>query len=184
MPLSTRIASTALDVALSSLSASGGIQIVNTSAEERTAWHDLLPAFVERCRTWKHSATACEYRTNGRVPASADLNESPLCSCAGGNPSPEFLKNPAWQPFARYATRAALSPLFAVSYLESVGSVKLSIEKGLEIYFSKKYCLCCGKRGKMLACSRCKLAWYCSAACQKVHWPEHKTYCGKTDALG
>ena len=27
-------------------------------------------------------------------------------------------------------------------------------------------------------CSKCKMAKYCSASCQKEHWPEHKKACG------
>eukprot|EP01094_Clydonella_sp_ATCC50884_P011220 TRINITY_DN21015_c0_g1_i1.p1 TRINITY_DN21015_c0_g1~~TRINITY_DN21015_c0_g1_i1.p1 ORF type:complete len:416 (+),score=97.65 TRINITY_DN21015_c0_g1_i1:52-1248(+) len=33
------------------------------------------------------------------------------------------------------------------------------------------------KGGKLLACSRCKSVRYCSAACQRKHWPEHKKLC-------
>ena len=31
----------------------------------------------------------------------------------------------------------------------------------------------------LLRCSRCKVAWYCSAGHQREHWPEHKGECGK-----
>lgn len=27
-------------------------------------------------------------------------------------------------------------------------------------------------------CSKCKMGKYCSAACQKEHWPQHKKVCG------
>jgi len=30
---------------------------------------------------------------------------------------------------------------------------------------------------KEMRCGRCKLVIYCSAACQKAHWPDHKGYC-------
>ena len=177
MPLSTRIASDALGAALSKLSAAG-LQVVKTSAEELTAWRDLLPAFVERCRTWEHSATSCEYKSNG-VPASTNPNESPLCSCAVGNYSPEFLENPTWRPFAKFVARAALSPLFAVSYLESVGS--FIIKGALESSNKKKECLSCQKGGKLLFCGQCRKAAYCSTTCQKAHWSTHKD-CKKTDS--
>ncbi|KAG2425594.1 hypothetical protein HXX76_013637 [Chlamydomonas incerta] len=32
---------------------------------------------------------------------------------------------------------------------------------------------------RLLRCSRCDAARYCSAACQKAHWPEHKGKCGR-----
>ena len=179
MPLSTRIASDALDAALSNLF-DAGLQVMNTSAEELTAWRDLLPAFVERCRTWEHSATACEYKANG-VPASTDPNESPLCSCPVGNYSPEFLKKPTWRPFAKFVARAALSPLFAVSYLEPVGYTRV-MEHAAGPLSNPKGCLSCRKEGKLLLCGRCKQASYCSAVCQKKHWSQHKKACKKPDA--
>lgn len=41
-------------------------------------------------------------------------------------------------------------------------------------------CNCCLKRaeGKLLRCSGCRLAFYCSPACQKMEWPSHKRECG------
>jgi hypothetical protein len=39
-------------------------------------------------------------------------------------------------------------------------------------------CSYCGKGGaKLLKCSACKGAVYCSRDCQKRHWPKHKAAC-------
>lgn len=38
-------------------------------------------------------------------------------------------------------------------------------------------CMVCGVTGSMSKCSRCRKAYYCSAACQKVHWQYHKKIC-------
>ncbi|KAJ7624460.1 hypothetical protein FB45DRAFT_1086110, partial [Roridomyces roridus] len=39
----------------------------------------------------------------------------------------------------------------------------------------------CGRKeeriGQWQKCSGCKLVWYCSRTCQKMHWPEHKEPC-------
>jgi SET and MYND domain-containing protein len=41
-------------------------------------------------------------------------------------------------------------------------------------------CNCCMKKAetKLLRCSGCHRAFYCSAACQKLEWPSHKRECG------
>jgi hypothetical protein len=50
---------------------------------------------------------------------------------------------------------------------------------------SLKACAMCVKplsSGLPARCSGCKAAYYCSAACQKKHWPEHKTLCKASSA--
>eukprot|EP01105_Mastigella_eilhardi_P019181 TRINITY_DN449_c0_g3_i1.p1 TRINITY_DN449_c0_g3~~TRINITY_DN449_c0_g3_i1.p1 ORF type:complete len:259 (-),score=88.03 TRINITY_DN449_c0_g3_i1:55-831(-) len=37
-------------------------------------------------------------------------------------------------------------------------------------------CASCGGKG-LLACSRCKSAFYCSQSCQRAAWPQHKPVC-------
>ncbi|KAJ7695939.1 hypothetical protein B0H17DRAFT_1131132 [Mycena rosella] len=34
---------------------------------------------------------------------------------------------------------------------------------------------------KMLTCARCKMTFYCGAACQKAHWRTHKPVCGSVE---
>lgn len=41
-------------------------------------------------------------------------------------------------------------------------------------------CACCGKPGKTSKCGRCGSTGYCSQACQKKHWREHKSNCELT----
>eukprot|EP00727_Mastigamoeba_balamuthi_P004399 m51a1_g13958 hypothetical protein (198) ;mRNA; f:949106-949893 len=39
-------------------------------------------------------------------------------------------------------------------------------------------CAVCGKtQSAMMRCSRCRTVEYCSAACQKQDWPQHKQHC-------
>jgi hypothetical protein len=41
-----------------------------------------------------------------------------------------------------------------------------------------KVCKTCEScEGKMLTCAGCKFEYYCSAACQKKDWPNHKAVC-------
>ena len=37
------------------------------------------------------------------------------------------------------------------------------------------------KTAKLLACGRCREVEYCSPACQKKDWPQHKRVCRKVD---
>jgi hypothetical protein len=41
-------------------------------------------------------------------------------------------------------------------------------------------CTCCNElkvATEFKKCSNCKVAYYCSAECQKKHWKQHKSYC-------
>lgn len=80
-------------------------------------WRRALPALAERCRRdWQHQATCGYQQTGAALPTAKD--QSPLCSCGEGQVGAEFHRNAAWAPFAKYATRIALMPIFPVLYLE------------------------------------------------------------------
>ncbi|CCM04095.1 uncharacterized protein FIBRA_06254 [Fibroporia radiculosa] len=146
----------------------GDIVNVAMFGKEVQAWKQLLPVFVERCRTsWVHGAN-CEYKSQGRIPLSEDMENDPLCSCGRGIDTDGMTKVNLWRPFAPYVTRIALSPLFAVSYLETVGRDP-----------SAHKCFVCRGKGKprLLACKGCMKVRYCSEACQKKHWKAHKANC-------
>ena len=36
---------------------------------------------------------------------------------------------------------------------------------------------CAAESRKMMCCRGCRVAYYCSAACQRKDWPSHKAYC-------
>jgi len=38
-------------------------------------------------------------------------------------------------------------------------------------------CLTCGEVNPPKKCSKCKVATYCDATCQRLHWPTHKFFC-------
>ncbi|KAI0051379.1 hypothetical protein FA95DRAFT_1485634 [Auriscalpium vulgare] len=148
-----------------------GLVSVVTVDNEMRAWKRLLPAFVERCRlTWTHGPE-CAYVKTGRVPLSLEVNENPLCACGQGKDVALFTRSKLWAPLAPLVTRAALSPLFAASYLEtrSAPSASVSIDA----------CALCGGGGqpRLLKCSRCKRTSYCSSECQRADWKKHKVSC-------
>lgn len=99
--------------ALAALRSQGIIELV-VDNEEYERWKGILPALVERCRTWKHTAS-CEYREHG-IPV---LGESPLCSCGVGKAPQTLLEVEGWKPFEKYWSRAAIAPIFAFPYAES-----------------------------------------------------------------
>jgi hypothetical protein len=172
---------------------------------EAVGWKQLIPACVERCRTWSHSPN-CEYKAPGaRIPLSVEVEfaYSPICTCGRGIGLPERLSNvpkKAWAHFRPMAIRAAISPLFAVSYLDRVagpaadflGEQQQARTNLPTSSFSSAQrppksqaklgtdsCTACGGPGnpKLLACGRCKRTKYCSSACSKAHWKKHKQTC-------
>ncbi|KAJ7575991.1 hypothetical protein C8J56DRAFT_837778 [Mycena floridula] len=150
---------------------SGGKMVNVTVYEgEMTAWKHLLPAFTERCRTWKHGPN-CEYLATGKIPLTEEMEVKPLCSCGSGKDVEGMRKVDLWRPFAPYTTRMALSPLFAVSYLERVIRDPAS-----------RRCHVCRARGKpkLQQCITCKKVRYCSKECQKKDWNKHKVKCSAT----
>lgn len=135
---------------------------------EMRAWKLLLPAFIERCRTgWKHGEN-CEYKAQEKIPLTEEMEVDPLCSCGRGQNTEDMLKVDLWSKFAPHVTRFALSPLFAVSYLEVVG-------RDPERY----KCFVCREKGKpkLKECTTCQKVRYCSKECQKKDWPVHKLRC-------
>jgi hypothetical protein len=151
----------------------GNICNVGVYEGEMQAWKQLLPALVERCRTsWKHGNN-CEYKTQGKIPVTDTLHMDPLCSCGRGKDVEGMKKVELWSKLAPYVTRIALSPLFAVSYLETVVRDPL-----------RRRCFVCRLQArpnlKLMTCAKCQIPRYCSRACQKMHWEAHKRQCGKT----
>ncbi|KAI5848090.1 hypothetical protein BZA05DRAFT_376326 [Tricharina praecox] len=184
-------------------SAFSTLMTVEISPEEKRLWSRLLPAYVERCREWKHDPATCKYR-RGKArfqlapepfPESLpggnswktllDLaSESFICDCGLGKDLPEtFTNNREFRPFAPWVTRVALSPLFGVSYMEPVGVVHGGKDMDEIIELCNLICWNpdCHKGEldgvKQFKCPKCGVATYCSAACQRKHYKVHKKLC-------
>ncbi|KAJ7139017.1 hypothetical protein C8R44DRAFT_837632 [Mycena epipterygia] len=138
---------------------------IGVSKVEISAWKRLLPALVERCRSWKHAET-CEYLDHG-VPLSDEMERDPLCSCGKGKDVGGMTKVAQWAALAPFAARVAFPPLFAVSYLEKVGRDPAAGR-----------CFVCRGKGKpkMMKCA-CGKVRYCSKECQRKDWKAHKPKC-------
>ena len=88
---------------------------------------------------------------------------------------------PEWDTALKYASRAAISPSFSVSFVETTFDFE-TIKRDVE--FDVDRCQKCQKNGsdgstKLLTCSRCHIAKYCSVECQRAKWKTHKNVCGK-----
>lgn len=152
------------------------------SQKESILWKRLLPALAERCRTWSHKGS-CEYLEGG-VPLSTAEEKPSLCSCGQGQVPPDFAKeNKDWKPFAKYATRIAIAPIFPVPYVEPSISQYMDVLNSArngtsQDESSTPRCLACGKSsGELKVCSRCGNARFCDQACQKAAWKSHKSEC-------
>ena len=155
-------------------------RFIEFQGEEEVMWKQLLPAFAERCRVWKHGPN-CEYLARKKIPLSLEYDGDPLCSCGKGRDvTPEFRKEKAWRSAIPYVTRIAISPLYGVPYVENVGHFSAGVAAASPSNLEKR-CQKCGGMGKpkLLLCSGCKVTNYCSTDCQKVDWKTHKGMCCK-----
>jgi hypothetical protein len=169
----------------SSEQTSSNMKQLGIAVKERKAWMHLLVAATERCRTWEHK-TNCEYRVQSAIPLTLEPDKSPICSCGSGMGTESFVKKyPMLQPLAPCVTRAVISPLFALSYIEKIGNPEdLALnahptpEPAVVVHHT---CATCGKEGgtsgSLLVCSRCKVVRYCSQGCQRDDWKGHKKSC-------
>jgi hypothetical protein len=77
-------------------------------------WTRALMAMAERCRDWEHKES-CEWTKEGLQ--SVGSMKSSFCSCGVGKVGDDFKKS-QWREFSGYVTRVAITPIFAVPYLE------------------------------------------------------------------
>ncbi|KAK0617770.1 hypothetical protein B0T17DRAFT_495888 [Bombardia bombarda] len=160
-----------------------GFVTMKVDSDEMKLWKHVLPAYVERCRTWAHK-DSCEYVSRGFVaPLSVENGEEALCRCGNGVFPEKFTVDvPHWQTAARYSTPVAISPAFSSSLTETV--CHDDMKKRIDCWPDRiSKCWPCGakeakKGGRLLRCSRCQKTQYCSLECQKTDWPSHKRACG------
>jgi hypothetical protein len=150
---------------------------MNLNQDELDLWKTVLPAFAERCRTWEH-LPACEYAKEKRIPLNIKNGLPVLCSCGTGHFPENYLPLPDWELAKKYATRVAISPVSCSAFVEEIVDPKL-VAGGGEM---KEKCRACGRDeakegGKLLMCTRCKKAKYCSKDCQKGDWKTHRMEC-------
>lgn len=100
---------------------------------ELKLWKALLPAYVERCRTWEH-ASECEYaRPGASVPLSLEDGGLVLCSCGQGRMMPDgFVAVPEWETAKKFCTRIAVGLAYACPFVEEV------VEEGLPSMIAAK----------------------------------------------
>ncbi|KAL2145727.1 hypothetical protein VTI28DRAFT_6422 [Corynascus sepedonium] len=160
--------------------------------EELVLWKRALPALAERCRTWSHSSegeNGCEYYEKGRVPVSLVEGEQVLCRCGQGKLPEAFISLPEWETAAKYATRIAISPMYASVLVEELidpGLAKAVAEEMVGGKLAVKRCRNCQKpeteEGVSLKkCMRCLEVLYCSPECQKKDWKKHRMECEESE---
>ncbi|KAG7294098.1 hypothetical protein NEMBOFW57_004161 [Staphylotrichum longicolle] len=103
-----------------------------------------------------------------------------------------FVTLPEWETAARYATRVAISPVYASPLVEDVippGMAKAAADKGEGEGAVMMACRKCGKIGgtpgvKLRKCARCLEVAYCSPECQKTDWKKHRMECKESEVHG
>ncbi|KOS17479.1 N-lysine methyltransferase SMYD2 [Escovopsis weberi] len=155
---------------------------IRVDDEELALWKKVLPAMAERCRTWPH-LSQCEYKQSAAtVPLSLEHGEKVLCSCGNGKLPDDFVAIPVWEEASKCATRIAISPTFAVPFVEEVINVGEFDKRGVAGLAPVPRCRKCGKKDgggelSLKRCNRCKTTKYCSVECQKEDWKKHKQEC-------
>ncbi|KAK4186930.1 hypothetical protein QBC35DRAFT_474963 [Podospora australis] len=153
---------------------------------ELVLWKKCLPALVERCRSWNHDPATCEYVMKGEIPLSNEPGKQVICSCGQGKLPDNFIPLPEWDTAAKYATRVAISPVYASRLVEEIIDPELAKTLGEQEVAEKPVeettCRSCGKSEKkdgvqLKKCMRCLAVRYCSPACQKKDWKKHRMEC-------
>lgn len=163
--------------------------VINADAEDIKLWQSLIPALVERCRSWEHVEN-CTWKTN---PSKASI-----CDCGLGKDVSKMSSD--FRDIARFATRIAIPAMSAVPYLESMTSQesmdRLTDEMqtaSLEQRQQQQPLIpssnapnasnmdACGHcrtiKPGLKACTRCEKVKYCNHTCQKAAWKTHKKEC-------
>ncbi|KIW31445.1 uncharacterized protein PV07_03095 [Cladophialophora immunda] len=150
-------------------------------------WKYAAAAFAERCRDWEHTAT-CEYALpSPSIVPTADADGNILCSCGLGKFPRDYKPDvPVWESVAKYCVRVAIPPSYSVPLVERVipdfGSFDI-YGKIANLDPKKQGCWGCNghvsESQKLLKCGGCKVAQYCSKACQVKDWKQgrHKLVC-------
>ncbi|KAH0366923.1 hypothetical protein KCU65_g4946, partial [Aureobasidium melanogenum] len=153
------------------------VLIIDTNKQEMELWQRLLPALIERCRSWEHTAD-CKRTTPPAV--------SSICDCGLGKDAAHMPKD--YQGLTKFAIRVAIPMISAVPYVESMVDEEMlsdvtdamdgiSLDKKQEST-TKAGCDHCGNdKPGLKACSRCEKVKYCNHACQKAAWKSHKKVC-------
>ncbi|KAJ3468484.1 hypothetical protein MRS44_002549 [Fusarium solani] len=156
---------------------------ITVNDAELALWKKVLPSFVERCRTWPHGRK-CEYKRKGAtIPLSLKDGEQVICSCGNGRLPKDFMSLPEWDSAAPNAVRVAISPTYAVPFVEEVidASEMPSME---QVTSPKERCRNCGKPESdsvtLKKCMRCQKVKYCSGECQKKDWRKHRGECDES----
>ncbi|KAF2459887.1 hypothetical protein BDY21DRAFT_407720 [Lineolata rhizophorae] len=188
LPLTKKLV-TELDPLLQKYKLGNKLAITIVDDAELALWKQVMPVYVERCRNWDHSAS-CEYAARKQIPLTLEREQTPLCSCGNGKLPANFVSVPDWNRVAKHAVRAAISPSYAVPYVEPIfdadairDRTMAAARAGGDVGGGK--CASCGetksKTGRnLLRCSRCHTVQYCSQKCQRTHWKQaHKNMCKK-----
>ncbi|KAF3482025.1 uncharacterized protein GIQ15_04784 [Arthroderma uncinatum] len=105
-----------------------GMQGIHVDDDELLLWKHVLPAYVERCRTWEH-LPSCEYRASGNIPLSVEFGQPLLCLCGQGKFFSDYKIRgfPEWKDIKKYAVRVAISPCNFVPFVEKAFTPDLTV---------------------------------------------------------
>ena len=147
------------------------------SKEAMKLWLHLIPAVIERCRSWEHTSD-CSLQAGSKQIA--------LCDCGLGRDAEQMPSG--YEDMAKFATRIALPLVSAVPYVESVVDDRMVSQMSAYIdslnledkeeTTHKDVCDNCGSdKPGLKACTRCGKVKYCNHTCRQAAWKKHKKDC-------
>ena len=172
--------------ALNALSNCDRLCQVIVNKAQMQLWKQILPAWVERCRTWSHHQD-CQYLSAGKIPLPFDKGQNPLCACGEGVLPTNFITDvPEWDTIAKYAVRVAISPVFSSVLLEDPYEFNKPRTWTPTNPSRTNTCALCMKTqgpdgSDLKSCAACHRAKYCSRECQREDWKKHKLDCKKSN---
>lgn len=85
------------------------------------------------------------------------------------------LQCPRWTK--TFAVPLKATVIFGNSRVSTTPPIACNDDEEVDSVLYRRCAVCRKRDGSLQRCGKCHSIYYCSATCQKAHWPEHKAIC-------